>query len=418
MDNISECRSGYVGNIYSATNSQSVSLMDRLVPWVYLYMIVWYRTELALAKNQGKIALIDTSLIPSGWDPEKWMYYAQALGFGFVNSYNEENRALGMAGGVNMSVQNKALDLETSSYIVQHLNLLQHIDERIQNTAGITRQRLGAISSSELVGNTERAVTQSSHITEPYFFLHEDFKRRVCEAIIEVSKECLDGRSTNLQLITDDLSEVLVHIDGDDFVNADYGVFTTNSSKDQAALTEMKGLLQAALQGDKIMLSDAISVLNSTSISDLKGKLLKSEQEMLERQQQQQQQQQEMQQQQIAAQQQAAQEKIDLERERLDRDDYNKEQDRQANIQVAEIRAMAFSQDKDTDKSGIPDIQEATQKALADRALQEKKLQLEERKIKQASVQEENKVKMKREELAMKERVEKMKAKNKPKPKK
>ena len=137
MDNISECRSGYIGNIYSATNSQSVSLMDRLVPWVYLYMIVWYRTELALAKNQGKIALIDTSLIPSGWDPEKWMYYAQALGFGFVNSYNEENRALGMSGGANMSVQNKALDLETSSYIIQHINLLQHIDERIQNTAGI-----------------------------------------------------------------------------------------------------------------------------------------------------------------------------------------------------------------------------------------------------------------------------------------
>jgi len=418
MDNISECKSGYVGNIYSATNSQSVSLMDRLVPWVYLYMIVWYRTELALAKNQGKIALIDTSLIPSGWDPEKWMYYAQAMGFGFVNSYNEENRSLGMAGGANLSVQNKALDLETSAYIVQHINLLQHIDERIQNTAGISRQRLGAISSSELVGNTERAVTQSSHITEPYFFLHEDFKRRVCEAIIEVSKECLEGKNTNLQLVTDDLSEVLVHIDGDDFVGADYGVFVSNSSKDQLALQEMKGLLQAALQADKIMLSDAINVLNTTSISDMKGKLLKSEQDMLQRQQQQSQQQQQMQEQQIAAQQQANQEKLSFEREKLDREDYNREQDRQTNIHVAEIKSLSFSQDQDRNKNGISDVTEAAEKALAQRAVQEKKLQLEEKKLNQASVQEENKTKLKKEELAMKERIEKLKIQNKPKPKK
>ena len=415
MDNISECRSGYVGNIYSATNSQSVSLMDRLVPWVYLYMIVWYRTELALAKNQGKIALIDTSLIPSGWDPEKWMYYAQALGFGFVNSYNEENRALGMAGGANMSVQNKALDLETSSYIIQHINLLQHIDERIQNTAGISRQRLGSISTSELVGNTERAVTQSSHITEPYFFMHEDFKRRVCEAIIEVSKECIGDKDTNMQYVTDDMSEVLFHIDAEDFVNADYGVFVSNSSKDQLAMQEMKGLLQAALQADKIMLSDAINVLNGTSISDMKAKLLKSEQEIIQRQQQAQQQQSQMQQAQIQAQQEAAQEQMKLEYDKLDREDYNKEQDRQTSIQTAEIKAMSFLKEQDVNKNQIPDVVEQAQEALHQRQIQEKKLRLEEKKIDQADLQEKNKLKMKEKELDMKERIEKMKVKNKPK---
>lgn len=418
MDNISECKSGYIGNIYSATNSQSVSLMDRLVPWVYLYMIVWYRTELALAKNQGKIALIDTSLIPSGWDPEKWMYYAQALGFGFVNSYNEENRALGMAGGANLSVQNKALDLETSGYIIQHINLLQHIDERIQNTAGISRQRLGSISTSELVGNTERAVTQSSHITEPYFFLHEDFKRRVCEAIIEVSKECIGDKNTNMQYVTDDMAEVLFHIDAEDFVNADYGVFVSNSSKDQLAMQEMKGLLQAALQADKIMLSDAINVLNGTSISDMKAKLIQSEQELMQRQQQQQQMQQQMQQEQIAAQQQANDQKMQLEMEKLDREDYNKEQDRQNQIQVAEIKSMSFLREQDVNQNKIPDVVEEAEKAIHERKVQEEKLRLEREKIKQAGVQEENKNKIKREEMAMKERIEKMKVKNKPKPKK
>jgi hypothetical protein len=414
MDNMSECKSGYIGNIYSATNSQSVSLMDRLVPWVYLYLVVWYRTELALSKNIGKIALIDTSLIPSGWDPEKWMYYAQALGFGFVNSYNEENRTMGMSGGMNMSMQNKSLDLETSSYIIQHINLLQHIDERIQNTAGITRQRLGSISTSELVGNTERAVTQSSHITEPYFFLHDQFKIRVCEAIIEVAKEALENKTHIVQDITDDMNEILFEIDGNDFVNADYGVFATNSSKDQLVLQEAKQLLQAALQGDKIMLSDAINVLNTTSISDIKASLKKSETEMMQRQQEQQQQQQQMQQQQIQAQQQ-------MQQEQLDREDYNKEQDRQTNIHIAEIKALGFSRETDVNQNQIPDVIEQgklaldERKAEFERSLQEKKLRIEESKIKQKDLQVEKQAQLKREELQMKEKIEKLKAKNKPK---
>ena len=65
MDNLSMCSSGYVGTVYNSNNSQSVSLMDRLVPWIYLYITMWYRLELAIAANQGKIALIDLSLVPN-----------------------------------------------------------------------------------------------------------------------------------------------------------------------------------------------------------------------------------------------------------------------------------------------------------------------------------------------------------------
>ena len=218
--------------------------------------------------------------------------------------------------------------------------------------------------------------------------------------------------------VTDDMSEVLFHVDAEDFVNADYGVFVSNSSKDQLAMQEMKGLLQAALQADKIMLSDAINVLNGTSISDMKAKLMKSEAELIQRQQQQQQQQQEMQQQQIAAQQQANQEKLDFEREKLDREDYNKEQDRQNQIQVAEIKSMSFLKEQDVNANKIPDVVEAAEKAIHDRRIAEEKLRLEKEKIKQAGIQEENKIKLKKEELAAKERIENLKIKNKPKPKK
>ena len=187
IDNLSECKSGYVGNVCSATNSVSTSLMDRLVPWVYLYMIIWYRTELAMAANIGKIALIDLSLVPDGWEVEKWLYYATAMKIGFVNSFNESNRKFNGT-GQNMSTQNKELNLETGNYIQQHIGMLEYISQQIEATSGITRQRLGAISTSELVGNTERAVTQSSHITEPYFLRMISLKSEFVRPLLKLLK--------------------------------------------------------------------------------------------------------------------------------------------------------------------------------------------------------------------------------------
>ncbi len=376
IDNLSTCKSGYVGTVSSATNSQSVSLMDRLVPWVYLYLIIWYRTELAMAKNIGKIALIDSSLIPDTWEPEKWMYYAQAMGFGFVNSYNEGNKLFGI-NGMNQSQQNKALDLETGNYIQQHIAMLQFIEQKIQDTSGITRQRLGEISSSELVGNTERAVTQSSHVTEPLFYPHEMFKIRVCEAMIDVAKDCLQGKNKVFQYITDEIETILFAVDGDEFCMADYGVFITSAAKDQLVLETMKQLMQAALQNDKIQLSSVIDVLNSNSPTDIKHKLIDAEAE-------QQQIQQQVAQQEQQANMAAEQERLKFEYEKLDREDNNKQLDRENDIRLAELKAIGMDS-PDTDNSDT--IIEQSKLALEQvklahqQSIDNKKLSLEQKKI-------------------------------------
>jgi len=49
---------------------------------------------------------------------------------------------------------------------------MDKIEQLAGTISGITDQREGAITSSELVGNVERSVTQSSHITEPLFWQH------------------------------------------------------------------------------------------------------------------------------------------------------------------------------------------------------------------------------------------------------
>lgn len=445
MDNPSVAKSGYVGTVYSAQNSQSVSLMDRVYPWVALYLIVWYRTELALAKNLGKFAKIDTSLMPDDWEMDKWLLMAQQTGILLVDSYNEGEKAQ-RYGTVNQSQQMGHLDLETGQYIQGHISLLDYIKEQIKQTSGITDQRLGAIQASELVGNTERAVTQSSHITERWFTVHNRVKVRVCEALIEVAKDCMEYDTKRFQYITDDLSTVLFEVQGDDFCDADYGVFVGDAVKDTQALDTLKGLLESAIQNQAVKLSQVVDILNSESISDSKHKLLQAEEENAK-------QAQEAERMKLEAEQQAHAEEMEMKRTELELEQYKIDQDNETKIRVAQMQALGIDEGSNTTdilttaESALKEREIAAKaltehnKMLSDRISKEKELALKDKeiqnkqeierlKIKQTEVQnksqekmqdkelkaQEKELKMKERELQMKEKIERLKIKSKPKP--
>ena len=337
MDNLSVCKSGYVGTIYNANNSQSVSLMDRLVPWVYLYITLWYRLELAISSNQGKIALIDLSLVPDGWEVEKWMYYAQSMKFGFVDSFNEgkKGQSTGKLAG-NISTQNKVLDMETGNYIQQHVQLLDFVESKVQSLSGVTRQRLGSISSSELVGTTERAVQQSSHITEKWYDIHNQTKVRVLQTLLDVAKDVYRGKTKKFQFVADDLATTTFNLMGD-FGYQEYGIFVSNATQDLQAMEALKSLTQAAIQNDKMSISDVISVYNSSSIADIKNKIKASEAESDQREQAMQQQQVQLQQQQMQMQQEAEQQKMQFELEKENREDARNSEDNRTKLEIARM---------------------------------------------------------------------------------
>ena len=360
MDNLSVCKSGYVGTIYNANNSQSVSLMDRLVPWVYLYITLWYRLELAISANQGKIALIDLSLVPDGWEVEKWMYYAQSMKFGFVDSFNEgkKGQSTGKLAG-NISTQNKVLDMETGNFIQSHVQLLDFVENKVQSLSGVTRQRLGSITSSELVGTTERSVEQSSHITEKWYDIHNTTKVRVLQSLLDVAKDVYAGKTKKFQYVTDDLATMTFKLMGDDFGYSEYGIFVSNATQDLQALEALKSLTQAALQNDKMSISDVISVYNSSSIADIKNKIKASEAESQQREQQLQQQQMQMQQQQMQMQQQEKEMQMQLDVEKENREDARNTRDNRTKLEIAKMNVASKMgdsfNDQDTNDNGIRD---------------------------------------------------------------
>jgi len=406
MSNISECKSGFVGTIYNANNATSVSLMDRLVPWIYLYITVWYRTELLMAANQGKIALIDTSLIPDGWEPEKWMYYASIMKFGFVNSFNEgqKGQSKGKLAG-NISTQNKALDLETGNSIQHHISILEYIENKVHELAGVTKPRKGEIKASEGVGNVQTSVSQSYTITEKWFELHNSTKQRVLETLLHVARQTYRDNPQKLQYITNDLGIASFDVDNE-FCETEYNIFVSDSVQDQQELNALKQMAEAMIQNDKADVYEIAQVFHTKSMGELMPKLRQhsiekktAEQKMQE------------------MQQAIEQARIELEEAKRADDNFNKEADRQTKIRVAEIQALSLEQDTG---EGAKQITEAAKLAMKERELSLKERESAnqdsiDRKNQELKQQEMNlKRELKEKEIKSKEKI----AKSKPKPSK
>jgi len=424
MDNISECKSPYIGTVYNANNSVSVSLMDRIKPYQYLYNIIFYRTELALAKSYGKIMEFDLAGLPKGegFDIDKWLYYVQAANISFKNSFEESEKGqrLGMMSG---STSNREYNMEQGQYIDKHIQLLEYIEGKVGELSGVTKQRQGQVQNRELVGNVERSVLQSSLITEKWFEVHNHTKRRVYEALIEVAKGAWRGKSKKLQYIMDDMATVFADIDGNEFDNAEYGVFLSNSSKDNETLQMLKQLTQTGLQSDKLSLSNVVDILMSDSITETKNKILEYEANM----QAQKQQEMQLQQQQIEAQKQMATDQIqsakEIKQQEMELKKYEVDSNNETKIQVAEIQVFSRQQELDTNGNGIPDPLEVGKLALEERKHdsdmfdKERDKAIKERDIQNRKDTEDKKISLDEKKLAIEEKkiaaqkqIEKLKA--------
>lgn len=89
IDNPNSQKLPYTGAVYSNTNSKPRSLVSILKPLQYMYIVLWYRLELALARDKGKIITMDVTQIPKsmGISTERWLHYLSSVGVNFVNPY-------------------------------------------------------------------------------------------------------------------------------------------------------------------------------------------------------------------------------------------------------------------------------------------------------------------------------------------
>lgn len=418
--NLNSQRLPYTGIVYSNTNSAPKSLVSIMKPLQYLYITTFYRMELAMARDKGKVPVMDVTQIPKGLgiDTAKWMHYLSALGVAFINPYDEGWDIPGREGGRPSNFNGfTTWDLTMGNVIAQYIQLLDKIESMASELSGVTPQRQGAISSTELVGNVERSVIQSAHITEPLFWMHNQVKRQALLMLLNTAKAAWkDSDKQYLNYIFDDTTRAFITL-ADNFPYEDFDIFVTDSTKEVQAIEQLRALIQPAMQNGASLV-DAAEMYTMDNLSLIKSKLQELEQQRLSQQQAMQQQEAEQQQQLIQMQNQVKEQELMLKEAELDLEKYKIDQDNTTKITVAQLNAYRGSENMDQDMNGIPDPIEignqeiARQKAVSDAVskqmdlankarAEENKKELEKRKIEQAEKAEKLKATIERERLAL-----------------
>jgi hypothetical protein len=383
MSNKSKCHPGIVGTIYNTNDNISVSIMDRMKPYQYLYNVIHYNLEIAIATTIGGVVDLDMALIPEGWTEDKWLAYLKNYKINVKDSFKEGQKGVAEGKLAGLVSQNRALAQEVSNErtIRVYIDLLGYINSQIGFISGVSDARLASISNREAVRNVEREITQSSHITEYLFYEHDMTKLRTLEIGLEVAKYCYRTlKNKKMQYILDDGASILFDLDGELLNEADYGIFVTSSREAYELMNTMKSLAQAMLQNDKINVSQLIDIYSNVSPASIKNKLQMFEMKKAEQEQANFEAQQKAQQEAIQRQSEIAMEEINLEYEKLNRLD--SQLDRKLANELAKIM---LSQEGDTDDKSNADLEKIRQNALKIRQDYELALKDQEIKLKDLS---------------------------------
>ena len=394
IDNPSRCHFGIVGTIYNINESKPYSLVDMMRPYNYLYDAVHAKLIDMIGTNWGKLLELDLALKPKNWEVDKWLYFARANKVLVKDSFNEGNKGAAtgkLAGGLN-NASKGYIDADWGQSIQNYINLLQWIKDSMSELVGINRQREGNTYNRETVGGIERAVLQSSYITDWLFQVHDDTRKRALECFIEEAQGAMKGRSKKFQYILSDGSMRIMYIDGDNFSMASFGIVVDSSPDTQKLYSVIEQHAEAALNRNATTLSAIMKLYSSDSLGEKIRIIEASERQM--------QQAQEMTQQQTA---QLEQQRMELDRELKMLDMQNKDEmnkrDNETRLRQAEINAQA-----EYLRLGIYEDENNEE-------LRRDEMQIEKDKIAEDARQFNEELKFKREELKQKASEARLKAK-------
>lgn len=358
----------YTGVIYNNTNSKPRSLVSIMKPLQYMYIVLWYRLELAMARDKGKVVNMDITQIPKSMniDVAKWMHYLSALGVNFINPYEEGWDIPGREGGKPASFnQITALDLTMANTINQYIMLMDKIEAMLSEITGVSKQREGSISSNELVGNVERSVVQSAHITEPWFWTHNQVKKEALQMLLNTAKYAWKDNKVNINYVLDDATRAFLTL-SDDFLYEDMDVFVEDTTKNQQQIEALKNLMQPAMQNGASLL-DIAEIITMDNVTMIKNRLEEIEQKRMEQQQAMEQAQAEREQQTLQMQNEIKEEELMIKEAEMDLKKYEIDQNNATKITVAQLNAYRGLEDQDQNDNGIPDTMEIAAQALEER---------------------------------------------------
>jgi len=263
IDNLRQCKFPYIGVYVDDMNSVPTAPMDRLKVYQYYYNILMYRLELLLASDKGKKVMMNINAIPdsAGIDIDKWQYFFESSPFMWFDP-NEEG-----TGYSDVNTMAKTIDLSLASDIGKYIEFAEYLKRQAGASLGITEAVEGQAGPGDSVGNNRQNLIQTSNILEPYFDIHNSFKKNVLTALIETAKIAYSGKkAVKLSYPLDDMSIKMLELDVNLLDNSTIGLFVANSTKAEEAMQTIRQLAHAAMQNQKAELSDILSVIRQEGI--------------------------------------------------------------------------------------------------------------------------------------------------------
>jgi len=235
------------GGIFTARNSKSISLLQRAIPAYFQYLYIKHIQNRELSKYQGYIQSVDIDQIPDklGKDIDGeiirdpiavWMLYRKQLG---VDFYSGSESTIGGMPPATRSPGSSGYILGTAGEIYNLQQVLQFIDIEISMAMGISPQRLSQFTQNSNVSDNQQAITQSHHITEPYFYTLKQVWKDVLEDYIKNFRTyCANileetGESPMFHYVLDDGTEELFKVTPRMLEPQNIGIYVTNSMNDE-----------------------------------------------------------------------------------------------------------------------------------------------------------------------------------------
>lgn len=406
------------GKIFSERNSVSSSLVDKMKSHQIGFNIVNNQVMDFLADEVGKVVLIDQNMIPRNSLEGSWGRYNLPKFYQVMKDYQ--------IAAVDSSLQNteatgtqfshfQQVDLSKTDQILARLKLAEYFKNEAFAVVGITPQRLGEIQASESATGTQQAVNNSYSQTEMYFEQHMNYLMpRVRQMMLEAAQFINATKpQSSLTYLNRNEENIWFQIEGYKLLLTDYQVYAMSKANVKETLEKLR---QVALQNNTAggSLYDIAQVITAQSPSEIIEKLKEADDRIQQNQQAQQQGNLELQRQQ--------QEFLEKQQEaQLSHDDFWKQRQIEADIYIAEIKAMGFAKDSDVNQNNIPDALEVDRflheqgHSEQDINLKERKLALDQKQHEDNTALQNKKLQMEKYKVDQQVKIAKQNAKNKPK---
>ena len=394
------CKLPVEGSVFSDRNTKSSSLVDKMKPYQIGYNLVNNQIADILVDELGTVIMLDQNALPKHSMGEDWGH--DQFGKAYVAMKNFQMLPL------DTSITNTENALNFQHYQVLNLEQTQRLMSRIQlanyfkgqafESIGINPQRMGQVIAQETATGVQQAMNASYSQTEMYFIQHSEYLMpRVHQMRTDLAQYYHSTRpSLRLQYVTSMDEKVNFEMNGTELLSRDLNVFASTKVNQRMLMEQIR---QLALSNNtagasiydlgNILKADSLAEITHT-MKGIEDKTNKAKQQELEAMQQT-----EQMKQQAESERQEALLKAQAEERALDRE---------KDIRVAEIRSAGYTAMMDADKDGESDYVK-TLEYLDKKNAQQAAQQLNRDKEINRQATEQQKLDLKRQELASRERI-------------